>query len=87
MGQCGGGSLPDVQFPSLAVEVLPQSGIGDRKQTFAERLFRRLQNIDRPILGVLRDGKILFDILTVFEEDIPSIARSISDALKAESQN
>ena len=85
-GQCGGGSLPDVRFPSVAVEILPQSEIGDRKMTFAERLFNRLLNIDRPISGVLREGKILFDVLTVFEKDIPHIACSISEAIKAEAE-
>ncbi len=91
-GQCGGGALPDLRISSVAVEVLPQDGTGDpkltrpraKKETFAERLFRQLLEVDRPVLAVLREGRILFDVLTVFEDDIPHIALTISNALKIE---
>ena len=81
-GRCGGGALPDLSLRSVAVEVLPREGIGDRKQTFAEHLFRRLLAADPPVLGVLREGRILFDVLTVFDRDIAHVARAISAALQ-----
>ncbi|MCP4680571.1 MAG: L-seryl-tRNA(Sec) selenium transferase [Deltaproteobacteria bacterium] len=80
-GQCGGGTLPDLRIPSAAVEIVPIDGIAHGKQTFAEALFKRLLEGDRPVLGVLREGRILFDVLAVFEEDIPYLAKTISKAL------
>ncbi len=82
-GQCGGGTLPAVRLKSVAVEVLPQNRKGEHKLTFAEQIFKRLLSLERPIVGVLRKGKILFDVLTVFEEDIEYIAHSISESIKS----
>ena len=80
-GRCGGGSNPESCIPSTAVEIrqgdIPIQG----RQTFAEKLFHALLQTDRPILGILREGKILLDMLTVFEEDIPYIADRICKAV------
>ena len=73
--------MPNVQFESVAVEVLPRGGESDHGLTFAERLFRDLLRRERPVLGVLREGKILFDVLTVFEDDIPDMAEAIAGAV------
>ncbi len=80
-GQCGGGTLPGISLKSYAVEILPQNGKSDGKVTFAEKLFSRLQSLDRPIVGVLRGGRILFDVLTLFEKDLEYISCSISDSI------
>jgi len=80
-GQCGGGSLPDVSLDSVAVEILPGKTMGGG-QTFAERLFKGMLRNDRPVLGVLREGRILLDVLTVFDEDIPHIAAAAAAALE-----
>ena len=39
---------------------------------------------DRPVLGVLREGRLLFDVLTLFEEDIAYVARALAEALGSE---
>lgn len=93
-GQCGGGTLPDLRLKSLAVEILPfdetdpKSGrrgkTRDRKSTSVERLHSRLLISEYPILAVLREGKLLFDVLTIFEADIPQIARTILEGIRAE---
>ncbi len=82
-GQCGGGTLPDLSIPTIAVEILPADGIARGKQTFAEVLFHELLKGKRPILGILREGRILFDMLTVFEGDISFVAESISRVLQS----
>lgn len=86
-GQCGGGTLPDFRIKSFAVKVLPVEGIGDRRHTFAEKLFGRLLESDPQILGILRKGEILFDVLTLFEDDIPALiqatARAVNDLCKS----
>ena len=83
-GGCGGGSLPDLKLNSVAVEVLPPDGIGRSKSTFPERLFARLLKANPPVLGVLREGRLLFDMLTVFDHDIARMARAIAEVLKVE---
>lgn len=83
VGHSGGGSSPDVELKSIAVEVLPQGPKSRRKPTFAERLFADLLRRDRPILGVLREGRILFDVLALFEHDIPGIAKAIAESVAA----
>ena len=84
LGQGGGGSLPGVQFESVAVEVVPQAAIGDPKQTFAERIHRRLLEADPPVLGVLREGRLLLDVLALFEAEITHVARAVADSIRAE---
>ena len=79
-GQCGGGTLPDVRLKSFAVEVLPPCGHGARKSVFAEGLFARLLDSERPVLGVLREGRILLDVLTLFEEDVEHVAQAVAKA-------
>jgi len=82
-GQCGGGTLPAVRLKSVAVEVMLQNRKGEHKLSFAEQFFKRLLSLERPIVGVLREGKVLFDVLTVFKEDIEYIAHSISESIKS----
>ena len=82
-GRCGGGTTPDLQVKSIAVEVLLHDGTGGGRIS-PKRLFERLLRLDRPIMGVLREGRLIFDVLTVFEEDIACMARAICAALKSE---
>ncbi len=78
-GQPGGGSLPEVRLESVAVEVTPQGDEGTGKQTFAERVFRELLEGDGPVLAVLREGKLLFDVLTLREDEIVPLARKVAE--------
>jgi L-seryl-tRNA(Ser) seleniumtransferase len=80
-GQPGGGTLPNVKLKSVAVEILPIKGIGDTKTTFAELLYRKLLNAERPILAVLREGRLVLDMLTVFEEDVEYVAEAVAGAV------
>ena len=86
-GQCGGGSLPDRELPSMAVEIPPQKGIGSPERTFAERLYRRLLEAEPPVLGILRQGRLLLDVLAVFEEDISYVAEAVSNAVGGEASS
>ncbi len=80
-GQCGGGSMPESVLESLAVELLPQANIGTAKQTFAETVHKRLLECERPVLGILREGRLLFDMLTVFKNEVPLIAEGVAAAM------
>jgi L-seryl-tRNA(Ser) seleniumtransferase len=83
-GQCGGGAMPGVELPSAAVEILSRERKGGREPTFAERVFRRLIETDPPVLGILREGSILLDLLTVFPDQIGPVAKCVSEAVQRE---
>jgi len=79
-GQCGGGSLPGLEIETLAVEVTPSGASAGARSSFAETLFARLLDRDRPVLGVLREGRLFFDVLTLAEEDVAYVAEAIAEA-------
>ncbi len=80
--QCGGGSLPDVYFPSFAVEVLGAEAVPkSHGSTFAEQLHERLIRQNPPVLAVLREGRLFLDMLTVPESDLPTLAECLEGAL------
>jgi L-seryl-tRNA(Ser) seleniumtransferase len=68
----GGGSLPDQRMRTWVVEVEPASR---SDEDFA----CRLRTGDPAVLGRLRDGKLLFDVRTVFPEQIDALAARIGD--------
>ncbi len=80
-GQCGGGSLPGRKIKSYAVVL--QSGKQSQKERseFAENIFYRLLNLDKPIVTVLRKGMIMFDVLTLKDKDFPYIIKEVKDCL------
>ncbi|MEA2095410.1 MAG: L-seryl-tRNA(Sec) selenium transferase [Candidatus Cloacimonadota bacterium] len=71
--QCGGGTLPQLKIDSLAVKIIHD---GDRN--FAKKLHKELLELDKPILGILREGDLLFDVLSIKEKEIKYIAESIN---------
>ncbi len=71
--RCGGGTLPELIIDSYAVQIIPDK----KEKKFAERVFAKLLQREIPILGILREGNLLFDVLSIFEEDIPVIAESL----------
>lgn len=78
-GQCGGGSLPGVFLPSLAVEILPAEGL-EAPDGFAERLHAALRGDETPVLAVLREGRLLLDVLALFPSQIPLVAEAVARA-------
>jgi L-seryl-tRNA(Ser) seleniumtransferase len=80
-GQCGGGTLPDLAIKSFAVSLTPPSNTVREREAFCERLFHALLAGDRPVLGVLREGRLLFDVFALFEQDIQTIAGRVAACL------
>ena len=76
---CGGGTLPHLKIESYAVRLLPND-----EKDFAEKMFFALLNSETPILAILREGNLLFDVMTLFAEDIFKIAASVNSILKNE---
>ena len=75
-----------MKIPSRAVEVLPREGMDDAKARFAERIYGRLQAADVPVLGLLREGRLLLDVLTLNEEQLHQVAHVVSEVIAAEAR-
>ncbi|MDP8200626.1 MAG: L-seryl-tRNA(Sec) selenium transferase [Candidatus Tenebribacter burtonii] len=71
--QCGGGTLPQLKIDSLAVKIIHE---GNRN--YAKKLHQKLLQLDKPILGILREGDLLFDVLSIKEKEIKYIAESMN---------
>jgi L-seryl-tRNA(Ser) seleniumtransferase len=80
-GQCGGGTLPELSVPSCAV-VLDKKG--PRREDSTKRIFDRLCAGERPVVAVLREGNLVFDMLAVQEPEIPVLAEAIAAAYAVE---
>jgi L-seryl-tRNA(Ser) seleniumtransferase len=76
--QCGGGTLPELMIASKAVMVVPRATKNANK--VAEKLWQRLQQGDRAVLGVLREGRLLFDVYTISTEDIPALVAALRES-------
>jgi L-seryl-tRNA(Ser) seleniumtransferase len=76
-GQCGGGTLPDLVIPSAAVALDIKAG---RRADEGRRVLEALLRREIPVVGVLREGVLCFDMLTVQEGDIPAIVDAVAEA-------
>lgn len=75
--QCGGGALPRLEIDSYAIKILPDND----ENNFADRLFRSLLRNDKPVLGILREGKFLLDVFTINDEEIKTIVEAIKNIM------
>ncbi|MBF0406869.1 MAG: L-seryl-tRNA(Sec) selenium transferase [Candidatus Riflebacteria bacterium] len=80
-GKCGGGTLPDLEIKSFGVVISSSEKSQQKRSDFATRVFHNLLNVEKPILGILRQGELVFDVLTIDEDDIPYIASIIEKAV------
>ena len=73
-GQAGGGTLPELKVASYAVALIPRATSAKQREAFAERVFHALLQGTRPVLAVLREGTLLFDVFALAEEEIEPVA-------------
>lgn len=73
-GQTGGGALPDKTIHSFAVQVEFPSVSRKEKTALAEQIFKKLLLLETPLLAILRKGSLLFDVLTIPDEQIDEAA-------------
>ncbi len=76
-GQTGGGSLPEKRMRSYAVQIDFGTRPRNEKNLLAETLFGKLLQLEKPLLGVLRQGNLVFDVLTITEQQIGDAAAKI----------
>ncbi|HEX37318.1 MAG TPA: L-seryl-tRNA(Sec) selenium transferase [Candidatus Cloacimonetes bacterium] len=68
----GGGSLPDLDIPSYAIQLDLE-----KEEITPEVLYHSLLMIDKPVLGILKEGEIIFDVYTLDNNDVKHCAESI----------
>ncbi len=73
--QAGGGSLPEVNLPTFVVSVR-------RSSISAESLKENLRFTDPPVIARIRENRLVFDLRTVEEKEIPLISRSLKTAIE-----
>ena len=76
--QCGGGAFPQLELDSYAVKIMSMAP----NKNFAEKLYKSLLKYEKPVLGILREGEILFDVFTIKEEDIATVVKAVKNKLK-----
>jgi L-seryl-tRNA(Ser) seleniumtransferase len=67
VGRVGGGALPLAELPSFACAV-------------EEELAKPLRDGEPPIVGILRDGRLLLDCRTLTDEEVDEVAAAMASA-------
>jgi L-seryl-tRNA(Ser) seleniumtransferase len=65
VGRVGGGAMPQVEIESWAVAL-------------EESLAAPRRSGDPPVLGIVRDGKLLLDCLTLTDDEVDEVARAVT---------
>jgi L-seryl-tRNA(Ser) seleniumtransferase len=73
--EVGGGSLPDVQIPSVGLALVPG-------KISVDELERRMRKADVPIIARIEKERLLIDMRTVQEEDERELVSGIAAALR-----
>lgn len=71
-GFAGGGTLPDARIDSVGVTVAVDA---------PERVKAALRNGAPPVIARIADGRLLLDMLTVRDDEVPEIAACVRQAL------
>jgi seryl-tRNA(Sec) selenium transferase len=69
----GGGSLPEERIASRAVALHLQIG--------AEDAAGLLRSYDQPVIGRIKEGRLLLDMLTVSDSELPELAAAVRSLL------
>jgi L-seryl-tRNA(Ser) seleniumtransferase len=70
VARVGGGALPLAELPSAACSI-------------EERLAKELRLGDPPVVGVVRDGRLLLDARTLTDGEVDEVARAVLQARRA----
>jgi L-seryl-tRNA(Ser) seleniumtransferase len=71
---CGGGSLPEESFPSVGIRLLSEKN--------AVQISKNLRLNNPPVIGRIKDDRLILDIRTIFPEDDNIVADAIKKALE-----
>jgi L-seryl-tRNA(Ser) seleniumtransferase len=71
-GFAGGGALPEERIESRALALRPTSGV--------DRVVERLRRADPAVMARIHDGRLLVDMLTVADDEVPALAAALHAA-------
>lgn len=74
-GRCGGGTMPELKIDSVAVQIIFD------QPDLAEHIQQKLLLGEKPVLGILREGELLFDLTSLMENDLPVLAEQLAIAI------
>lgn len=80
--RCGGGTLPDETIDSYSVLLKNNFKTKAQASAFAEKIYIDLLNTNKPILAILKQGELFFDVLTIFDDQFETVASMINDVYK-----
>ncbi|HEX2961380.1 MAG TPA: L-seryl-tRNA(Sec) selenium transferase [Ignavibacteriales bacterium] len=72
----GGGTMPGREIESYSIRLL----CSGKRKDFAQKIYFSLLNSRRPVMALLKKGEIYFDLMTIFEDEITSLAEEIIKA-------
>lgn len=75
-GRCGGGTMPSLQIKSRAVRLY----FADSDKP--EQLFYKLLTRDEPLVGILREGDFLIDVMSLQKFELEKVAGLIAKSVK-----
>ena len=75
--KAGGGSLPEIEFPTFAVSIRP-SGIS------VNELETRLRSGVPPVIARIRENALILDARTVRDEEIGDLIRTVAASISAQ---
>ncbi len=81
-GKCGGGTLPKVEIDSFSLKISKQFLLNNNSNP--DMLFQELHKCKKPIIAILKEKNIFFDILTINENDFSYIVGEIHKILNLE---
>ena len=81
VAQVGGGTLPELKMDSSAVKLVAADKEKGKRKTFAENMLNKLANSKHPIVAVLREGNLVFEMFSLSDDDIPEIASVVREIL------
>ncbi len=74
----GGGTLPDKEIDSFSIVIDKNFKNSTEQSKFSERLHRELMQEETAVVSVLRSGTVYFDVLTIFEDEIPDFINTVA---------
>ena len=78
----GGGTNPENETESFAVKILFNEKNKKQNSEISAQVYKALMKNNIPIVGILRKGELLFDIITCNENELATIAQALCQAIK-----
>ncbi len=77
----GGGTNPENEIDSFAVKIIFSQNKKENSNISA-KIYKQLMLTDIPIIGILRKGELLFDLIACSENEILHISKTLETVLK-----